>query len=72
MRISGLLAWRVAWSPAGPFLAAGASETIGGVEGIYVMGADGSNARRLSPPDVVELQTRLVARWRMDRVRESP
>ena len=55
VRISGLHAWRVAWSPAGPFVAAGASETVGGVEGIYVMGADGSNARRLSPPDVVEI-----------------
>ena len=56
VRISELHAWRVAWSPAGPFVAAGASETVGGVEGIYVMGADGSNARRLSPPDVTEIQ----------------
>ena len=54
-RISALHAWRVAWSPGGPFLAAGASETVGGVEGIYVMGADGSDARRVSPADIVEI-----------------
>ena len=56
VRISRLHAWRVAWSPAGPFVAAGASETIDDDEGIYVMGADGSNARRLSPQDVAEIQ----------------
>lgn len=55
-RISELHAWRVSWSPTGPFVAAGASTTVDGVEGIYVMGADGSNARQLSPPDITEIQ----------------
>ncbi len=56
VRISGLHAWRVSWSPTGPFVAASASTTVDGLEGIYVMGADGSNARRLSPPDITEIQ----------------
>ena len=56
VRISDLHAWRVSWSPTGPFVAASASKTVDGVEGIYIMGADGSNVRRLSPPDITEIQ----------------
>ena len=55
-QISDLTAWWVRWSPDGSRIAAEATETREVHSGIYVMAPDGSNASRLSPPNVSEGQ----------------
>jgi Tol biopolymer transport system component len=54
VQISDLTPWQVAWSPTAPLVVVEAAEPHM-AEGIYVLGADGSNQRRLSPPDVREI-----------------
>jgi dipeptidyl aminopeptidase/acylaminoacyl peptidase len=55
VKISDLHAWRLGWSPTASVIVAEAREHDSKVEGIYVMGADGSNEHRLSPPDIAEI-----------------
>ena len=72
VRISGLHAWRVAWSPAGPFRRC---RRLG--DHRRCRGHLRHGRRRLERQAALTAghrrdPTRLVTRWRMDRVRESP
>jgi Tol biopolymer transport system component len=54
-KVSSLDAYRVGWSPTARTLVLEATGPGDRVPGIWIVGADGTGERRLSPPDVLEL-----------------
>jgi Tol biopolymer transport system component len=55
VRVSDLAAWQVGWSPTSDQLVVEAPGPDEAMNGVWVMGVDGSEPRRLSPTDALDL-----------------